>query len=75
MLVCGHYPKCTNEEMRAGGPHSASEEAESSHGGGEGGAEGPPPPVVHGGVVVDPLQGGPHSEARFQLAKWQMKLP
>ena len=20
MLVCGHYPKCTNEEMRAGGP-------------------------------------------------------
>ena len=31
--------------------------------------------MVHGGGVVDPLQGGPHSEARFQLAKWQMKLP
>ena len=36
---------------------------------------GPPRPVIHGGGVVDPLQGGPHSEVRFQLAKWQMKLP
>ena len=75
MFVCGHHPRCSVEELREGGPHSASEEAESSNEGGEGGSEGPPPPVVCGGGVVDPLLGGPHSEARFELAKRKMWLP
>ena len=56
MLVCGHYPKCSNEEMRAGGvpPQPPRRLRARMVVGWERG--GPLRPVIHGGGVAYPLQ-------------------